>query len=154
MWGLGCLIWEVFNGTLSQTSALKSVGKVKAYILHQCIEYSVLKFICYASTCIYVFQIPKDLVPNYCELVGANPKSRPNPARFIENCKSSEGFMRNSFVKTMLFLEEIQVLNIWKTKAQIICYSILLNIYTCISYFHPIHYRLKTSQRRQSSLPT
>ncbi|XP_048733634.2 N-terminal kinase-like protein isoform X2 [Ostrea edulis] len=80
MWGLGCLIWEVFNGTLSQTSALKSVGK-----------------------------IPKDLVPNYCELVGANPKSRPNPARFIENCKSSEGFMRNSFVKTMLFLEEIQI---------------------------------------------
>lgn len=27
-WGLGCLIWEVFNGTLSQTTALKSTGKV------------------------------------------------------------------------------------------------------------------------------
>ena len=29
MWGLGCLIWEVFNGTLPQTSALKSPGKVR-----------------------------------------------------------------------------------------------------------------------------
>ncbi len=28
MWGLGCLIWEVFNGTLPKTSALKSLGKV------------------------------------------------------------------------------------------------------------------------------
>ncbi|XP_022330201.2 N-terminal kinase-like protein isoform X2 [Crassostrea virginica] len=80
MWGLGCLIWEVFNGSLSQISALKSVGK-----------------------------IPKSLVPNYCELVGANPKSRPNPAKFIESCKTSKGFMQNSFVKTMLFLEEIQI---------------------------------------------
>lgn len=50
-------------------------------------------------------------MPNYCELVGANPKSRPNPAKFIENCKSDKGFMHNSFVETMLFLEEIQV---WK----------------------------------------
>ena len=28
MWGLGCLIWEVFNGTLPRTAALKSLGKV------------------------------------------------------------------------------------------------------------------------------
>ena len=28
MWGLGCLIWEVFNGSLPGTSALKSLGKV------------------------------------------------------------------------------------------------------------------------------
>lgn len=59
----------------------------------------------------FSLQIPKSLVPNYCELVGANPKSRPNPAKFIENCKSDKGFMHNSFVKTMLFLEEIQVWN-------------------------------------------
>lgn len=30
MWGLGCLIWEVFNGSLSQINSLKSVGKVSA----------------------------------------------------------------------------------------------------------------------------
>ncbi len=28
MWGLGCLIWEVFNGSLPRTGALKSLGKV------------------------------------------------------------------------------------------------------------------------------
>jgi hypothetical protein len=28
MWGMGCLIWEVFNGTLVEISALKSPGKV------------------------------------------------------------------------------------------------------------------------------
>ncbi|XP_041352355.1 N-terminal kinase-like protein [Gigantopelta aegis] len=80
MWGLGCLIWEVFNGTLPRTSSLKALGK-----------------------------IPKVLVPNYCELVSANPKSRPNPAKFIESCRQKGRFMDNSFVTSMLFLEEIQI---------------------------------------------
>jgi hypothetical protein len=59
--------------------------------------------------CCNILQIPKALVPNYCELVGANPKSRPSTSQFIENCRSSGGFMDNTFVSTMLFLEEIQV---------------------------------------------
>ncbi|XP_013069379.2 N-terminal kinase-like protein isoform X1 [Biomphalaria glabrata] len=80
MWGLGCLIWEVFNGTLPRTNALKAPGK-----------------------------IPQSLMANYCELVGANPKSRPNPAKFIENCRQKGGFMRNTFVDSMMFLEEIQI---------------------------------------------
>ncbi|CAH1262011.1 SCYL1 [Branchiostoma lanceolatum] len=80
MWGLGCLIWEVFNGPLPRTSALKALGK-----------------------------IPKSLVPNYCELVGANPKVRPNPANFIQSCRKTGGFMKNSFVDTNLFLEEQQI---------------------------------------------
>ncbi|KAL4238493.1 N-terminal kinase-like protein [Mactra antiquata] len=80
MWGLGCLIWEVFNGPLPRTNALKAFGK-----------------------------IPKNLVPNYCELVSANPSSRPNPAKFISDCSRQGGFMNNPFVKTMLFLEEIQI---------------------------------------------
>ncbi|XP_064622073.1 N-terminal kinase-like protein [Lineus longissimus] len=80
MWGLGCLIWEVFNGSLPKVSSLKQLGR-----------------------------IPKSLVPNYCELVGANPKSRPNPSKFLENCMQSGGFMKNDFVNTMLFLEEIQI---------------------------------------------
>lgn len=33
MWGLGCLIWEVFNGSLSQINSLKSVGKVSASMI-------------------------------------------------------------------------------------------------------------------------
>ncbi|XP_030425737.1 N-terminal kinase-like protein [Gopherus evgoodei] len=80
MWRLGCLIWEVFNGTLPRPSSLRSLGK-----------------------------IPKSLVPHYCELVGANPKIRPNPAKFLQNCRGPNGFMKNSFVETNLFLEEIQI---------------------------------------------
>ncbi|KAF4009892.1 hypothetical protein G4228_001211 [Cervus hanglu yarkandensis] len=80
MWRLGCLIWEVFNGPLLRAAALRNPGK-----------------------------IPKSLVPHYCELVGANPKVRPNPARFLQNCRAPGGFMNNRFVETNLFLEEIQI---------------------------------------------
>ncbi|PIK61493.1 putative N-terminal kinase-like protein [Apostichopus japonicus] len=80
MWGLGCLIWEVYNGNLPRVSSLKAIGK-----------------------------IPKPLIPHYCELVGANPMSRPNPAKFIDNCKSAGGFMNNKFLESNLFLEEIQI---------------------------------------------
>ncbi|KAF3838524.1 hypothetical protein F7725_010292 [Dissostichus mawsoni] len=80
VWRLGCLIWEVFNGPLPRTSSLRSLGK-----------------------------IPKALVPHYCELVGANPRARPNPARFLQNCRASGGFLSNSFVESNLFLEEIQI---------------------------------------------
>ncbi|KAL6480467.1 hypothetical protein MHYP_G00115000 [Metynnis hypsauchen] len=80
VWRLGCLIWEVFNGPLPRASSLRSLGK-----------------------------IPKQLVPHYCELVGANPKARPNPARFLENCRSPGGFLSNSFVESNLFLEQIQI---------------------------------------------
>ncbi|XP_075694841.1 N-terminal kinase-like protein isoform X2 [Rhinoderma darwinii] len=80
MWCLGCLIWEVFNGSLPRPTALRSLGK-----------------------------ITKSLVPHYCELVGANPKIRPNPSRFLQNCRAPGGFFSNSFVETNLFLEEIQI---------------------------------------------
>ncbi|XP_062381357.1 N-terminal kinase-like protein [Sardina pilchardus] len=80
VWRLGCLIWEVFNGPMARASSLRSLGKV-----------------------------PKSLVSHYCELVGANPKSRPNPANFLQNCRTSGGFLSNSFVESNLFLEEIQI---------------------------------------------
>ncbi|KAK7922426.1 hypothetical protein WMY93_009328 [Mugilogobius chulae] len=80
VWRLGCLIWEVFNGPLPRTSSLRSLGK-----------------------------IPKTLIPHYCELVGANPRARPNPARFLQNCRAPGGFLCNSFVESNLFLEEIQI---------------------------------------------
>lgn len=48
-------------------------------------------------------------MPHYCELVGANPKARPNPARFLQNCRAPGGFLSNSFVESNLFLEQIQV---------------------------------------------
>ncbi|KAK0138971.1 N-terminal kinase-like protein [Merluccius polli] len=80
VWRLGCLIWEVFNGPLPRASSLRSLGKV-----------------------------PKLLVPHYCELVGANPRARPNPARFLQNCRAAGGFLSNNFVESNLFLEEIQI---------------------------------------------
>lgn len=57
----------------------------------------------------YFHQIPKSLVSHYCELVGANARVRPNPARFLQNCRAPGGFLSNSFVESNLFLEEIQV---------------------------------------------
>lgn len=54
MWGLGCLIWEVHNGPLREQPALKKLDN-----------------------------IPEKLQPLYCELVSANPASRPNPADTI-----------------------------------------------------------------------
>lgn len=80
MWGLGCLIWEVFNGSLSRTASLKSVGK-----------------------------IPRNLVPDYVQLVGANPKSRPNPAKFLQDCRTDGHYLKNSFVDANLFLQELQI---------------------------------------------
>ena len=80
MWGLGCLIWEIYNGILPRTTSLKSVGK-----------------------------IPGNVVTHYVELVSANPKKRPNPAKFIDNCRQSGGFMKNEFVDANLFLQELQV---------------------------------------------
>lgn len=80
MWGLGCLIWEVFNGSLPRTSSLKTVGK-----------------------------IPKKLVPSYCELVSANPKTRPNPGSFLQDLRKKGAFLSSPFIDSMLFLEEIQI---------------------------------------------
>ncbi|KAF5292820.1 hypothetical protein FQA39_LY13865 [Lamprigera yunnana] len=80
MWGLGCLIWEVFNGPLYQQSFLKNIEN-----------------------------IPKQLCPLYCELVGANPTSRPNPADIITRCRKLGGYFKNDLVDTLLFLEEIQI---------------------------------------------
>ena len=48
-------------------------------------------------------------MPHYGELVGANPRNRPNPAEFIAKCRQRGGFLDNQFVHTMLFLEEIQI---------------------------------------------
>ena len=32
MWGLGCLIWEVYNGPLQQSAELKNTNKVLLYM--------------------------------------------------------------------------------------------------------------------------
>lgn len=74
--------------------------------------------------CLSFPQVPKTLVPHYCELVGANPRARPNPARFLQNCRAPGGFLCNSFVESNLFLEEIQVciLHLWLLKSRALKY--------------------------------
>ncbi|KAG8182070.1 hypothetical protein JTE90_008606 [Oedothorax gibbosus] len=79
-WGLGCLIWEAFNVTLYKVSALKNTGK-----------------------------IPSNLSPSYCELVCANPKSRPSSITFLKKASKGSGYFKNKFVDTMLFLREIHI---------------------------------------------
>lgn len=80
MWGLGCLVWESFNGPLKVRSNLKDIDV-----------------------------IPKSLQSLYCELVGALPSNRPNPADIITRCRKPGGFFRNDLVDSLLFLEEIQI---------------------------------------------
>ncbi|GFX28043.1 n-terminal kinase-like protein [Trichonephila clavipes] len=79
-WGLGCLIWEVFNSALSKVSLLKNPGK-----------------------------IPSNLSAFYCELVCANPKSRPSSITFLKKASKGNGFLKNKFVDSMLFLREIHI---------------------------------------------
>lgn len=108
MWGLGCLVWESYNGPLRNKSNLKDINNVSnvAYIFFSScfsIELSI------QIRSVFVLQIPKSVTPLYCELVGANPTNRPNPADIITRCRKPEGFFKNELVDTLLFLEEIQI---------------------------------------------
>ncbi|RWS10279.1 N-terminal kinase-like protein [Dinothrombium tinctorium] len=79
-YGLGVLIWEVFNGSLTQKSALRSVGK-----------------------------LPKSLVPQYKQLINNIPDKRISPMDFVQACRGPNRFLKNNFIDAMLFLEEIQI---------------------------------------------
>jgi SCY1-like protein 1 len=82
MWGLGCLIWEMFNGPLAQSSNLKNTSK-----------------------------LPKNLVSHYCELVSANPMSRPNPSTLLAALKAPNGYLSNPFISLALNIEELQLMD-------------------------------------------
>uniref|UniRef100_A0A4W5KRP8 N-terminal kinase-like protein n=1 Tax=Hucho hucho TaxID=62062 RepID=A0A4W5KRP8_9TELE len=84
VWRLGCLIWEVFNGPLPRTTSLRSLGKVPS------------------SPTLY-------LLTFYQMILISSSQARPNPARFLQNCRAPGGFLSNSFVESNLFLEEIQI---------------------------------------------
>ncbi|XP_015518741.1 N-terminal kinase-like protein [Neodiprion pinetum] len=80
-WGLGCLIWEAFNGPLNRSADLKTKTN----------------------------QIPKQLLAVYRELSSHNADVRPNPADVIARCRSNGGYFKNDLVDALLFLEEIQM---------------------------------------------
>ena len=79
IWGLGCIIWQVFNGTLNSPNDLARIGN-----------------------------IPKKLSSTYMELVAANPSKRPNPGDKIK-ALSASSYFKNDIIDVMLFLEELQI---------------------------------------------
>ncbi|XP_043214943.1 N-terminal kinase-like protein [Amphibalanus amphitrite] len=79
-WGLGCLMFEVFNGQLMKKTALKSTAK-----------------------------LPQSLTPLYTDLVSGNPAGRPNPAEVVERGRKPGGFFHNNLIQSLLFVEEIQI---------------------------------------------
>eukprot|EP00088_Acartia_fossae_P011296 TRINITY_DN1570_c0_g1_i1.p1 TRINITY_DN1570_c0_g1~~TRINITY_DN1570_c0_g1_i1.p1 ORF type:complete len:717 (-),score=150.80 TRINITY_DN1570_c0_g1_i1:1168-3318(-) len=80
IWGVGCLIWEVFNGTLRSMEQLGTLG-----------------------------DIPSALHSVYKECVAANPKKRPNPNDLVTRLRRSPGYFKNDLIDVLIFLEEIQV---------------------------------------------
>uniref|UniRef100_A0A7M5UK70 N-terminal kinase-like protein n=2 Tax=Clytia hemisphaerica TaxID=252671 RepID=A0A7M5UK70_9CNID len=82
-WGLGCLLWEIFNGPLENASNMKKVSN-----------------------------IPKSLVIHYGNLVCANPRQRTNPRDFLNNAKKPGQYLNNSFITANIFLQEIQLKDI------------------------------------------
>ena len=79
-WGLGCLVWEVYNGALP---AMENLGKLG--------------------------DIPRSLQPTYKECVGAKADKRPNPSDIITKLRKSPGFFKNDVIDIVLFLEELQI---------------------------------------------
>ncbi|VDP72704.1 unnamed protein product [Schistosoma mattheei] len=90
-WGLGCLIWEIFN----PSSTLKDRA--------QLIESSYSK------------RIPKALVNDYRRLIAQSATKggvkRFTVSQFLQSTRNSEkqGFLANDYVDTLLFLEEIEL---------------------------------------------
>ncbi|CAH8583029.1 unnamed protein product [Dicrocoelium dendriticum] len=90
-WGLGCLIWEIFNPdcTLRDRAQLTSPDALQ--------------------------RLPKCLVPEYRRLVAPSAirgtKKRSTVSQFLEQSRNREkgGFFANQYVDTLLFLEEIQL---------------------------------------------
>ncbi|CAH8834796.1 unnamed protein product [Trichobilharzia szidati] len=90
-WGLGCLIWEIFN------------------------PFTTLKDRTQLTETTYLKNIPKALVSDYRRLVAASATKggvkRSTVAQFLRSARNSEkeGFLANDYVDTLLFLEEIEL---------------------------------------------
>ncbi len=80
MWGLGCIVWEAFNGSLPAARNLGQIG-----------------------------DIPKPLSQLYMELVAANPAKRPNPKERLESMRRQGGYFKNDLIDCIVFLEELQI---------------------------------------------
>ena len=54
-------------------------------------------------------QIPKGLVPHYCSLVSANPRSRPNPRDLLEEMRGHGGYLAGTLISLAVGVEELHV---------------------------------------------
>ena len=80
-WGLGCLIWEIFNTILTNKVSLDVPGSA----------------------------MPKRLVSAYQALLSPNVNKRLTTTKFLAHCRQENGFLNNHFVDTLLFLDQLQV---------------------------------------------
>lgn len=80
MWGIGCVLWEAFNGILPAARNLGQLG-----------------------------DIPSGVSQLYKELVAANPAKRPNPKEKLEAMRRSGGYFKNELIDAIVFLEELQI---------------------------------------------
>ncbi|OTF76401.1 protein kinase-like protein, partial [Euroglyphus maynei] len=78
-WGLSCLIWEIFNGQLNEQAQLKNSKR-----------------------------LPKKLIPLYSNL-NKNISQRCLIEDFLTKGQDKNGYFKNTFIDTMIFLEEIQI---------------------------------------------
>ncbi|KAF0766310.1 N-terminal kinase-like protein isoform X1 [Aphis craccivora] len=81
IWGLGVLIWEVFNGPLSNQSALKISKK-----------------------------IPKEILTIYPKLIAVDPMNRPSYDTVISTLRE-QGYFGNDLEKTMTSLSQYHILD-------------------------------------------
>ncbi|KJE91875.1 SCY1 protein kinase, variant 1 [Capsaspora owczarzaki ATCC 30864] len=79
-WGLGCIVYECFNGPLDRPESLQSTGS-----------------------------IPKTLLPVYRSLLHSDVKARLNSSRFVTEGRQPGGFLDNPFVTACVFLEELSI---------------------------------------------
>ncbi|KAI9596682.1 armadillo-type protein [Syncephalis fuscata] len=79
-WHYACFIYELFNGSFTQSEQLKTPGR-----------------------------IPANLRKAYLSLLANDPRSRATLGRFIDHTSRSDGYFMNDFVQANLFLENFNV---------------------------------------------
>ena len=60
---------------------------------------------------LFFLKIPKRLVPAYMDLINAQPNKRLSMSKFLNVCQLKGGFCDNHFFETLLFLDNIQVID-------------------------------------------
>lgn len=150
MWGLGCLIWEVFNGPLSKTASLKTVDKVRWCSLGIWSIFSVM-FI-FKRLCLFITGICRyqsccfHTIRNYWTPIRSNDRTLQSFWRIVKNVARlwiTSSLKRCSSLKKFTYVATtILTLKIW-----------LISRF-CLFQFYVVHCwccRLKMLMRRWCS---